>query len=78
MMDFILALTLFFAIAFSLVKSAKEFEDYGRIRDYLIIGVTIWLVERLLGSDRRLLTDWRSYFTITTRKVTRRVDNLLG
>ncbi|WP_456327972.1 hypothetical protein [Archaeoglobus sp.] len=49
MMEFILALTLFFAIAFSvysLVKSAKEFEDYGRIRDYLIIGVTIWFVER--------------------------------
>ena len=44
MMEFILALILFFAIAFSVVKSAKEFEDYGRIGDYLIMGVTIWLV----------------------------------
>ena len=31
-------------VLYTLIKSAKEFKDYERIRDYLVIGTLMWLI----------------------------------
>jgi len=36
-----------------LIKSAKEFKDYERIRDYLVIGTLMWLIG-IFGYDSSL------------------------
>ncbi|WP_457550353.1 hypothetical protein [Archaeoglobus sp.] len=50
MMEIVLELLTFFVVAFSvysLLSSGKNFKDYIRIRDYVILGATIWFVGTL-------------------------------